>query len=117
MYWYLEPLRKFAVFKGRARRMEFWSFFLGNLIIGLILVYIDNLIGFHLRTERPTLLDIFEVSILVPSISAGVRRMHDNSRTGWWLLVPIYNFLFLIGDGTRGDNRFGPDPMASSPTA
>jgi uncharacterized membrane protein YhaH (DUF805 family) len=46
-----------------------------------------------------------------------VRRLHDTDHSGWWLLiivVPIVGglvlFVFQVLDGTRGDNRFGPDP-------
>jgi hypothetical protein len=37
-------------------------------------------------------------------------RIHDTDRSGWWIIVPIVNLIFLIGEGTKGDNKFGPDP-------
>ncbi|HLL30558.1 MAG TPA: DUF805 domain-containing protein, partial [Allosphingosinicella sp.] len=80
------------------------------------------------------------LALLIPSIAVGIRRLHDIDRTGWWLmlgygpsilstilamaesveLAAIFNLLSMIGfivllvfavlPGTRGPNRYGPDP-------
>lgn len=55
---------------------------------------------------------IYSLGVLTPGIAVVVRRMHDTDHSGWWLLVPIVNLVFAVSDGTRGDNRFGPDPKA-----
>jgi uncharacterized membrane protein YhaH (DUF805 family) len=47
---------------------------------------------------------------LLPSLAVSVRRAHDSDKSGWWILVPIYNFLLMCFPGTVGPNRFGPDP-------
>ena len=54
------------------------------------------------------------LGVIVPSIAVGVRRMHDSDRSGWWLLLPIVNLVFLLLEGTKGPNRFGPDPKAEN---
>jgi len=46
----------------------------------------------------------------LPSVGVSIRRMHDVNKSGWFILVPIYNLILLLTDGTRGDNRFGSDP-------
>ncbi|NIF19295.1 DUF805 domain-containing protein [Pantoea sp. Cy-639] len=102
---YLEVLKKYAVFKGRARRKEYWMFVLINLLITIAIGYIDNILG-----TTPLLGLVYNLAILLPSIAVAVRRLHDNNHRGWWLLVPIVGLVFLIQDGTPGNNRFGPSP-------
>ena len=57
--------------------------------------------------------NIYQLAILIPSIAVGVRRMHDVNKSGWFLLIPIYNFILAITDGTKGNNTYGPDPKGS----
>ena len=45
MNWYLEVLKKYAVFEGRARRKEYWFFILFNILISMALGFIDRLTG------------------------------------------------------------------------
>lgn len=116
MNWYLQVLKKYAVFSGRARRKEYWMFFLFNLIITFVLGFIEGIVGIALESDQSVLAGIYQLAILIPSIAVGIRRMHDTDRSGWWLLVPIVNLIFAVGDGTQGDNRFGSDPKAISQT-
>ena len=66
--------------------------------------------GGALATIGMGLLALFWLGTIIPAIAVSVRRMHDQDRSGWWILVPIANIIFLFIDGTRGPNRFGPDP-------
>ncbi|MDH3209384.1 MAG: DUF805 domain-containing protein, partial [Burkholderiaceae bacterium] len=45
MNWYLEVLKKYAVFSGRARRKEYWYFVLFSIIVSIVLASIDAVIG------------------------------------------------------------------------
>ncbi len=110
MNWYLEVLKKYAVFDGRARRKEYWMFFLFNFIIAFALGFVVGLVGLPTYFAQ-----IYSLAILIPAIAVGVRRMHDTDHSGWWLLFPIVNLIFAVTEGTRGDNRFGPDPKAATP--
>ena len=65
---------------------------------------------------------IWAIVIFLPSLAVLVRRLHDTDRTGWWywiLLVPcigpIVIIVFMLLPSTRGDNRFGSDPLNTSP--
>jgi uncharacterized membrane protein YhaH (DUF805 family) len=108
MEWYLRVLQMYTVFEGRARRTEYWMFFLFNLIIGFVLGFIEGVVG------GPGVLGIiYSLAVLIPAIAVGVRRMHDTNHSGWWILFPIVNLIFALTDGTKGDNRFGSDPKAS----
>jgi uncharacterized membrane protein YhaH (DUF805 family) len=104
MNYYTDVLKKYAEFTGRARRKEYWMFFLINFIISLAIGFVAGMI------KVPVLGTIYSLAVLVPSIAVGVRRMHDTDHSGWWLLFPIVNLVFACTDGTPGENRFGPDP-------
>jgi uncharacterized membrane protein YhaH (DUF805 family) len=104
MNYYLNVWKNFANFSGRARRSEYWYFFLFNFIIAVILGQIAVLIEF------PWLVTIYYLATLIPSIAVGVRRMHDVGKSGWYLLIPIYSFILAVSEGTRGNNEYGPDP-------
>jgi uncharacterized membrane protein YhaH (DUF805 family) len=104
MNWYLEVIKKYAVFSGRARRKEFWMFFLFNMIISFVLSFIGVIL------HVVTISNFYSLAVLIPFIAVGVRRMHDTNHSGWWILFPIVNLVFLVQDSQRGDNQFGPNP-------
>jgi len=121
MHWYLDVLKKYAVFEGRARRSEYWFFTLFNFLIMLGLILIDV----YMATANPqtgigVLSGLYSLGVLIPSISVLVRRLHDTNRSGWWFwigLVPLIGglilLIFMFLDGTAGDNEYGPDPKGS----
>ena len=110
LYWYLRVLKKYAVFSGRARRKEFWSFEVFSLLTTFALKVVENLLGLWSYTDESVLASIYGLGILIPSIAVGIRRMHDSDHSGWFILVPFYNLYLLFIAGTRGTNRFGDDP-------
>jgi uncharacterized membrane protein YhaH (DUF805 family) len=120
MSWYLEVLKKYAVFSGRARRKEYWMFFLINLIISVVLIAIDSLIGTFSPQARVGLLQsIYSLAVLIPSLAVTVRRLHDTGRTGWWILIgliPVIGgivlLIFMLLDSEPGSNEYGPNPKA-----
>ena len=113
MNWYLGVLKNYAVFNGRARRKEYWMFFLFNLIIAVILGFVTGFIGGILgagTTLSTGTNVVYSLAVLTPGIAVGVRRMHDTGRSGWWLLFPFVNLIFLCSDGQPGQNEYGPSP-------
>jgi uncharacterized membrane protein YhaH (DUF805 family) len=120
MNWYLEALRKYAVFEGRARRMEYWMFVLINCLIVVVLSVVDTVVGlFSLGNSIGALTGLYWLVVLVPSVAVTVRRLHDTDRSGWWALLAllpvlgtIVLFVFCVLDGTPGPNRFGENPKA-----
>ena len=117
--------QNYATFEGRARRAEYWYFQLFNLIfvlglyiLGILFIALGwNIIAFILMG----LLLLLSLGLLLPSISVLVRRLHDTDRSGWWYwisLIPLIGtivlFVFLATEGTKGTNRFGPDPKGST---
>ncbi len=121
MQWYIDVLKKYAVFDGRARRKEYWMFVLFNVIISIILGILDRIIGTDFGNGSSGWLStIYSLAVLLPSIGVAIRRMHDTNRSGWWILInliPCVGFIWFIvlaaQEGTVGDNQHGPDPKAA----
>lgn len=128
-----QPLRKYADFTGRARRMEFWLFWL--LLIGIEIVFsiligmvggsmtalVDPSVGMAAMSGPAmglwAVYGLIMLGLLIPSLAVSIRRLHDTNRSGWWMLLvflPLIGQLvllvFMVLDGTPGANRFGPDP-------
>jgi uncharacterized membrane protein YhaH (DUF805 family) len=110
-------LNKYAGFSGRAQRSEYWYFFLFMVIVNIVASVVDSAIF----GDMPLLYLVATLALLVPSIAAGVRRLHDTDKSGWWLLlgfIPVVGAIVLIvffcQRGTIGSNRFGPDPLQAS---
>ena len=108
MNYYLKVLQNYATFSGRARRKEYWMFVLFNIIFSFVFGFIGGLI--HL----PIISTIYSLAILIPAIAVGVRRMHDVGKSGWFLLIPIYNLILACTEGFKGDNEYGADPKAEA---
>ena len=106
-----EALKKYADFKGRARRKEYWLFILLYSVCYFIAFLIDVASGALIIFTT-----IVALGLLIPLISVAVRRLHDTDRSGWWFLLVFVPFayivllIFFFLDGTPGENRFGPDP-------
>ena len=111
--------KKYFVFKGRASRSEYWWF---QLIVAPSYVLSEIT-----ETESAPISFLFlaiTLFTLIPAIAAGVRRLHDTNRSGFYLLIsfiPLIGSLimlfFLIPEGTKGKNIYGADPVARKKTA
>lgn len=112
MHYYLEVLKKYAVFKGRASPKEFWMFVLFNLIFGFVLIIIEV----EVLSGEGVLSQIYSLAMLIPYIAVSVRRLHDTNRSGWLLLISLIPFggiallFFMIQGSQSGENQYGPNP-------
>jgi uncharacterized membrane protein YhaH (DUF805 family) len=118
MEWYLEALKKYAVFSGRSRRKEYWFFVLFNFLIGIAFGIVDAVVGLGFLGL------IYGLAVIIPGIAVTIRRLHDTGRSGWWILigfVPIIGFFvmlyFLFQDSEPGANEYGPNPKQSEFTS
>ena len=116
MNWYLEALKKYAVFSGRARRKEYWYFVLFNILISIVFTVIDGMTGTPLANIG-LLSGIYGLAVLIPSLAVSVRRLHDTDRSGWWyliLLIPLIGVIvilvFTVQDSKVGENQYGSNP-------
>lgn len=118
MNWYLGVLKKYATFSGRARRKEYWFFFLFNTLFSIALGLVDQATGnVNLETGVGLLSSIYSLAVLIPSLAVTFRRLHDTDRSGWWLLISLIPLIgalvllvFMMLDSQQGENRFGPNP-------
>lgn len=120
---FFDAWRKYAVFSGRARRKEYWSFELCTAMMVFGFLLIDASLG-TMASRGPLLTEIYLVAAACPGFTGLVRRLHDTGRSGWWLLIvliPLFGQLslltFLFEDSQPGDNRFGPNSKKSSDNA
>lgn len=108
MDWYIQVLRKYAVFKGRASRTEYWMFVLINLLIALAISLFEGLITGNAKAGLAS--HIYKVAVVIPFTAVYVRRLHDVGRSGWWILVPLVNFIMCCFDSETEENKYGPNP-------
>jgi uncharacterized membrane protein YhaH (DUF805 family) len=123
MNWFLEALGKYAVFSGRARRAEYWFYWLFGCIFGILFGFVDSqmsaLRGADPETTLPVLSLVYSLATILPTLAVLVRRLHDTNRSGFWVFIaflPIIGLLILfvitVLGGTKGPNNYGPDPRA-----
>ncbi|QEW07389.1 DUF805 domain-containing protein [Nitrincola iocasae] len=118
MNWYIQALKNYADFSGRARRKEYWFFVLFNFIFAAVLGFVDGLTGSYIPEIGIGILGgIYLLAMFIPSLSVTVRRLHDIDKSGWWLLiafVPLLGLIvllvFLFMGSQSDDNRFGANP-------
>jgi uncharacterized membrane protein YhaH (DUF805 family) len=103
-------------FSGRSPRAEYWYFTLFTTLIS-VGAFIVDAIGLN---SSPIVATIANLAFFLPSLSVLVRRLHDVDRSGWWfwlVFIPIVGwvilFVWLVSSGTRGVNRFGPNPLGA----
>lgn len=121
-----QPLRKYAVFEGRARRAEYWWFYLLFAIAYVALTIatdgFNEEAAFQLSGAQVVVALAAGAAVLamvIPLVAVTVRRLHDIDRSGWWIFLsflPLVGglivFIFTVLNGTRGPNRYGADPKA-----
>ncbi|EOW6720832.1 DUF805 domain-containing protein [Cronobacter dublinensis] len=117
MYWYIKAFKNYLGFTGRARRKEYWMFTLVNIILTGVMVALDKILGLRIMGEQGLLTVLYGLVVLLPALAVQFRRLHDTDRTARWLFVlfiPVIGWLMILAfntqEGTRGENRFGPDP-------
>ena len=131
--------QKYASFAGRARRAEFWYFWLFVIIGSVLTSFLDTILGLGSALES-----LFGLTTFLPHLAVTARRLHDTDHSGWWqvaYIVPlvvmvfavlaeagllatltaiallatfVYVLVWLVRVGDRGPNRFGEDPLGPS---
>ena len=112
---YVDVLKNYVNFQGRARRREYWFFVLANIIVSAVIGLIGSII------KLPILTSIYSLAVLVPSLAVAVRRLHDIGKSGLWFLlvfVPLVGaivlLVFFCQDGEVGTNSYGPNPKETA---
>ena len=101
--------------KGRASRSEYWWWYLftilASIAVSLLGVILDYFTGIEFLSTILTW--GLSILILIPNICVQIRRYHDINRSGWWILCPIVNMVFLFFAGDEGENDYGLPEGAS----
>lgn len=109
-YWKRAVLGNYANFNGRDNRAEYWWFYLATIVVSIALSIVQlDAIG-----------NLWSLAMIVPSIAAGTRRLHDTGRSGWWQLlvftvigvIPL--IIFLASEGKPGANQYGGPTSGAS---
>ena len=116
--WFLICVRdKYADFKGRAQRQEYWMYFLVYITISFVVNFVGGMIPGQLVGSILSL--IVMLALLIPSLAVAVRRLHDLGKPWLWILialVPIVGAIYLLylmtKDGQPEANQWGPNPKS-----
>ena len=127
MEWYLKVVRdNYANFSGRARRKEYWMFFLFNMIFTIVAGIADNILGtdftigegsYSVSMGYGWIYLIYMLAVIIPGCSVAVRRLHDVGKSGWFLLISlipligvIWLTILMCTEGNKIENTYGPSP-------
>jgi uncharacterized membrane protein YhaH (DUF805 family) len=118
MNWYLEVLKKYAVFSGRARRTEYWMFALFNIIFAIVAVVLDNVLGLAMEDiGYGPIYIIYALAMFLPALGVLVRRLHDVGKSGAMIFIAfipligaIWLLVLMVTDSDPGQNAYGPNP-------
>ncbi len=115
MKYFTDAFAKYAVFRGRANRAQFWVFALLTWFITGLAVGLTG--GQAADGSVSMIAYIIGLVFTLPMISVTIRRLHDSNRSGWWwwigfvpLIGQIWMFILLVLSGTDGPNKYGPQP-------
>lgn len=125
MKWMVLPFKRYADFKGRSRRKEFWMFQLFNAVLTLLIFvpatmfapstsnsqvqsgdagfsasanFETNFTGSPVSMALVSIYGVYLLAALVPGIALTVRRFHDQNKSGWWFLaLAVPSLVPLLG--------------------
>lgn len=123
------------IFDGRAPRSAYWWLMVPILLIYVVMmVFMATIVPFTQPDGSlggaavvPIIFGaivylaamVYGLVMMIPMMVITGQRLHDTNRSAWWILISLVPFIggiilivFLTLRGTRGDNRFGPDPLA-----
>jgi uncharacterized membrane protein YhaH (DUF805 family) len=112
MNWMLMPLKRYAEFSGRSRRMEYWMFQLFMFLVYMAMMVLMMIVGggAMMTGGDPSaamaaggavliifgLYALFALAMFIPSLAVSVRRLHDTNRSGWWILAPLSGYVIML---------------------
>lgn len=111
MNWMFLPLKRYAEFSGRSRRMEYWMFQLFMFLVYMAMMVLMMVVGGGaMMSGDPSaaaaaggaamiifgLYGLFALAMFIPSLAVSVRRLHDTNRSGWWILAPLSGYVIML---------------------
>ncbi|WP_237388234.1 DUF805 domain-containing protein [Xenorhabdus sp. Sc-CR9] len=122
MYWYLNVLKNYICFRGRAKRKEFWYFVLFQILAVLIISFLERLFA----VANPEIYmgwfsAVYLLLTFLPALAVNARRLHDINCSAWWLLLHLIPFigtviLLILAalKGQAGSNKYSSDNRINS---
>lgn len=113
-----QVFNKYATFKGRARRSEYWWFVLFYCLVLIAAALLDNLFGITIEYAfYGAIYCIAALVLFLPNLAVTVRRLHDINKSGWnilWGIIPLIGSILLIvwccQDSKAEANQYGESP-------
>ena len=116
MEWMFMPLKRYADFSGRSRRMEFWLWQVFQVALYILVIVVTIALGggAMMMADGDTsqvvaaggaillifaLYGIYCLAVFIPSLAVAVRRLHDTNRSGWWVAAPVLPYILLVVAG------------------
>jgi len=87
-----DGFNRYADFSGISTRAQYWYFILASFLATLAASMIAG----------DTVGNLVSLATFLPTLAVAVRRMHDVGKSGWFILVPIYNFILLVTPSKSG---------------
>lgn len=104
-------LSKYVTFEGRASRSEFWWFMLFQFLVTVVISFVSSMLG-----------GLASLALLVPTVAAQARRLHDIGKSGWLMLIgliPVLGWIVVIYWSVQPSapeaNEYGQAPEAPAP--
>ena len=88
--------------KGRTTRKQYWSTWLFNILICIFALFISEF-----------LYNLAAFGYFVVTIITAVKRAHDVGYAGFYILIPLFNFILLISNSDENENKWGPPQVLS----
>ncbi|MFZ3493318.1 DUF805 domain-containing protein [Streptomyces sp. 5.8] len=114
MHYFTDVVKRYADFNGRARRQEYWMYILFYAALVIVALIIDFAVSTY-----PLFYLLVVLGLFLPTLGVGVRRLHDQDKSGWWVLVGIIPFVgwiwaivLMATEGNPNPNQYGPSPKA-----
>jgi len=117
MKWFIQALKKYADFSGRARRQEYWMYVLFYTLFVFAAMAVDGVLMVSTGMVFTPITTLFSLAMIIPTLAVAVRRMHDLGKSGAMILVTlipiigsIWFLVLLATEGQIGENQYGSDP-------
>lgn len=111
LQWFQKGLRNYVDFSGRARRKEYWYFVVVQSVLIILAMILDYMM---FNSEMGIFYGLVGLGLFLPSLAVTIRRLHDTSRSGWWMfiqLIPLIGTILLLiwlaSDTKPEMNRWG----------
>ena len=118
MKYFLKVIKKYAEFKGRARRKEYWMYRLFFLLFSIPIMFVDIALNLTFGDLfYGPFYTVFMLALILPDLGVTIRRLHDIGKSGWWIFIAaipvigiVWFLILMTTDSAPGENKYGSNP-------